>query len=325
MTNLLKKNCRMVLTAALVLVASAVAMAQEISRTIVVAQDGSGDFTKVGEALGSVRGDMDNYVKVFIKNGTYREKIVMNVTSQNVIVEGESTEGVVITYDDYSGRNNIRTSTSYTFKVEGNNITFKNLTFENAAGRVGQAVAVFTTGDKIKFVNCRFLGNQDTLYTGGKDARLYFEECYIEGTVDFIFGAATALFERCHIHGKSDAYITAASTSATVPVGYVFHKCKITTAPEVKALYLGRPWRPNASTFYIECELPSSIRPEGWHNWGKADNEKTARYGEYGCTGEGADLSKRVDWSLKLTKDEAEKIKSLATLFDRVSTWNPMD
>lgn len=319
----ISKSLKVVIATAAIIFSTVVATAAPV-KVITVAQDGSGDYKTVAEALRKVRGDMDDTVKVFIKNGVYREKIVMNVTSQNVIVQGENPFKTIITWDDFASRNNMGTSGSYTFKVEGNNITFMDLTFENAAGPdAGQAVAVFTTGDCLKFINCRFLGNQDTLYTGGRSARLYFENCYIEGTTDFIFGAATALFSGCEIHCKADSYITAASTSATTPVGYVFHGCHVTAAPGVKAVYLGRPWRPNASTFFIKCLLPEAIRPEGWHNWNNTANEATARYGEFACYGPGASTDARVNWRRTLDADAAAAMVNPDSLFERCSTWHP--
>lgn len=146
----------------------------------------------MGEAVRKVRGDFDDPVTIFVKNGVYKEKLLINATVNNLLLEGESADGVIITYGDYASLNNMGTSGSYTAKVEGNNITFKNITFENSAGPIGPAVAMHTIGDRLRFVNCRFLGNQDTLYTGGRNGRLSFEECYIEGTTDFIFGSATA-------------------------------------------------------------------------------------------------------------------------------------
>ena len=298
------------------------AYAAESPRHITVAGDGSGDFTTISEALRKVRGDMDYTVTVFIKNGLYREKLLINAAAHNVIIEGESSDSTIISWGDYASLRNMGTSETYTVKVEGNDITFKNITIENTAGKVGQAVALYTTGDRLKFINCRLLGNQDTLYTGGRTARLFFDNCYIEGTVDFIFGSATALFNNCRLHGKSNSYITAASTARENPVGYVFHRCKVTTAPEVTKVYLGRPWRPYASTFFIDCELPVSIHPEGWHNWRDPENEKTARYGEYGCHGEGADTSRRVKWETKLTPDEASRLTDPDFLFSRSYSWS---
>lgn len=295
----------------------------DYSRNIVVAKDGSGDFSTIGEALKKLKGDSEESVRIFIKNGIYDEKILVNYTLNNVTLEGESREGTIITHGDYAQLNNLGTSGSYTLRVDGNNITIKNLTVENSAGPVGQAVALHTTGDRILVKNCNILGNQDTLYASGRNARFLCEDCYIEGTVDFIFGAATALFRNCHLHAKSDSFITAASTAQDNPVGYVFYKCKITSAPEVKNIHLGRTWRPYASTFFIECELPESINPKGWHNWGKPENEQTARYGEYKCTGKGADESQRIDWRVTLNDEDAASLTDPAVIFHKNTVWRP--
>lgn len=293
------------------------------SNTIVVATDGSGDYATIGEALKKLKGDSEEAVRIYIKNGVYHEKILVNYTINNVTLEGESREGTVISNGDYASLNNMGTSGSYTLRVDGNNVTLKNLTIENTAGRVGQAVALHTTGDKIHVKSCNITGNQDTLYASGRNARNLYEDCYIEGTVDFIFGAATALFRNCHIHASGNGYLTAASTAIDNPVGYVFHKCKVTAADEVEKLHLGRTWRPYASTFFIECELPAAIVPEGWNNWGKAENELTARYGEYKCTGAGANESQRVGWRKILTEAEAADLTNPSVIFSTVSAWIP--
>lgn len=291
------------------------------SRTIVVAQDGSSDFTTVNEALKKLKGDSEEKVRIYVKDGIYKEKILMNYTLNNVTIEGESKDGTIITNGDYAQLNNMGTSGSYTLRIDGNNITLKNLTIENSAGPVGQAVALHTTGDRIQVRNCNILGNQDTLYASGRNARNLFEDCYIEGTVDFIFGAATALFRNCHLHAKSDSYITAASTAKDNPVGYVFYKCKVTAAPEVKNVHLGRTWRPYASTFFIECELPEAINPKGWHNWGNTDNENTARYGEYKCFGPGATEKERVSWRKSINALDAAELTDPTKIFSRSSAW----
>ncbi len=238
-------------------------------------------------------------------------------------LEGESRKGTVISNGDYASLNNMGTSGSYTMRIDGNNITLKNLTIENTAGRVGQAVALHTTGDKIHVIDCDILGNQDTLYATGHNSRDLFDNCYIEGTVDFIFGAATALFRNCHLHAKGDGYLTAASTPKENKVGYVFHKCKVTADPEAKNVHLGRPWRPYASTFFIDCELPENINPKGWHNWGNAENEKTARYGEYKSHGPGAKDKERVGWKKTLNALDAAELTDPGRVFARNSVWIP--
>ncbi|MCM1491248.1 MAG: pectinesterase family protein [Muribaculum sp.] len=302
---------------------AAIQDSDKYSSTIVVAADGSGDYATIGEALKKLKGDSEDPVRIYVKNGVYNEKILINYTINNLTLEGESREGTIISNGDYASLNNMGTSGSYTLRVDGNNVTVKNLTIENTAGRVGQAVALHTTGDKIHVKNCSITGNQDTLYASGRNARNLYEDCYIDGTVDFIFGAATALFRNCHIHAKGNGYLTAASTAVDNPVGYVFHKCKVTAAEEAVKVHLGRTWRPYASTFFIECELPEAIVPEGWHNWGKVENESTARYGEYKCTGPGAKEDKRVGWRKTLSDMEAASMTDPAIIFRSVSSWMP--
>ena len=292
--------------------------------TLVVARDGSGDYRTLTEAMEGIRAFMDYKVTVLIKNGTYKEKAIIPSWVQNVDFIGESVENTIITYDDHANINKMGTFRTYTVKVQGNNITFKNLTIENNAARLGQAVALHTEGDKLVFINCRLLGNQDTIYTGAAGTRLYFVDCYIEGTTDFIFGPSTALFEDCIIHSKRNSYVTAASTPKEAKYGYVFKHCKLTAEPGVDKVYLGRPWRPYAYTLFIECELGKHIVPAGWHNWGKQSNEETARYMEYKNTGEGANVSERVAWSKQLTKKEAEAV-TVDAIFSTQSNWNPID
>lgn len=288
---------------------------------IVVAPDGSGDYTSIGEALRKVRGDSEEPVRIFVKNGVYNEKLLVNYTVNNLTIEGESRDSTIISNGDYASLRDMGTSGSYTLRIDGNNITLRNLTVENTAGRVGQAVALHTTGDKIHVENCNITGNQDTLYATGRNSRALFDNCYISGTVDFIFGAATALFRNCHIHAAGNGYLTAASTAVDNPYGYIFHKCKVTAAPDVTGVYLGRTWRPYASTFFIECELPAAIKGEGWHNWGKTANEYTARYGEYRCTGDGAGEERRVGWRKTLSAQEAQALTDPAVIFSKISAW----
>ncbi len=252
----------------------------------------NGDFRTLQEAVESARAFMDYTVTIYVKNGVYKEKVIVPSWVENIDIIGEDRDKTIITYDDHANINKMGTFRTYTVKVEGSDITFKNLTIENNAAQLGQAVALHTEGDRLKFINCRILGNQDTIYTGAKFTRLYFKDCYIDGTTDFIFGPSTALFENCMIHSKRNSYVTAASTPKEAKYGYVFKHCKLTAEPGVDKVYLGRPWRPYAYTLFIECELGKHIVPAGWHNWGKQSNEETARYMEYKNTGEGANVRK---------------------------------
>lgn len=296
--------------------------------TIVVARDGTGQFRTVDEAIEVCRAFMEYHKVIFVKRGIYKEKLVVPQWLTNIEICGEDRDQTIITYDDHA---NIRipgtdrkmgTFRTYTIKVQGSHITFKDITIENNAAKLGQAVALHTEGDCLTFINCRFLGNQDTIYTGNPGSRLYFQNCYIEGTTDFIFGPATAWFEQCHIFCKQKSYITAASTPQDQPYGYVFNKCTIRAAEGVKKLYLGRPWRDYGYTLFMNCDLCKEIRPEGWHHW-EEHREKTARYMEYNNFGEGAATDKRVSWSRQLSKKEAATI-TLENVFNMSSNWLPV-
>ena len=315
---------RKVLGLLLLLSVVSAAWAQERQDTIVVSRDGTGNFRTLQEAIESARAFMDYTVTIYVKNGVYKEKVIVPSWVENIDIIGEDRDKTIITYDDHANINKMGTFRTYTVKVEGSDITFKNLTIENNAAQLGQAVALHTEGDRLKFINCRILGNQDTIYTGAKFTRLYFKDCYIDGTTDFIFGPSTALFEDCIIHSKRNSYVTAASTPKEAKYGYVFKHCKLTAEPGVDKVYLGRPWRPYAYTLFIECELGKHIVPAGWHNWGKQSNEETARYMEYKNTGEGANVSERVAWSKQLTKKEAEAV-TVDAIFRTQSDWDPID
>ena len=279
---------------------SSLSAAQQWKDTIVVARDGSGDYRTLTEAMEGIRAFMDYKVTVLVKKGVYKEKVILPSWLENVDFIGENAENTIITYDDHANINKMGTFRTYTLKVEGNSITFKNLTIENNAARLGQAVALHTEGDRLIFINCRFLGNQDTLYTYGKDSRQFYDHCYIEGTVDFIFGWSTALFKDCTIHSLGDGYVTAPSTDQGKKYGYVFIGCKLTGVAEAQKVYLSRPWRPYAQAVFIHCDLGKHILPVGWNNWGKKENEETVFYAEYQNTGEGAATASRASFGKQL-------------------------
>ncbi|MDT8374152.1 MAG: pectinesterase family protein [Bacteroidales bacterium] len=291
-------------------------------RHITVAADGSGEFTSVQEAVNSIRAYMSDTTYMFIRNGTYREKIVIPSWVTNLYMKGESADMTVITWNDHARIRNMGTFRTYTVWVLGSGFTAEDITFENNAEQLGQAVAVHVDADRVVFRRCRFLGNQDTLLTANQESRQYYEECYIEGTTDFIFGPATAWFERCHIHSKKNSYVTAASTVEDHEQGYIFNRCRLTAADSVTRAYLGRPWRPFAATVFIKCDLGDHIRPEGWHNWDNSDNEKTARYAEYRSSGPGANPQSRVAWSRQLSRKEVKRY-TVERVFARHDGWMP--
>lgn len=297
--------------------------------TLVVARDGTGQFRTVDEAIEVCRAFMDYHKVIFVKKGVYKEKLVIPSWLQNIEICGEDRDLTVITYDDHANirtperPNGMGTFRTYTIKVEGNDITFKNITIENNSARLGQAVALHTEGDRLTFINCRFLGHQDTIYTGVAGTRLFFKDCYIEGTTDFIFGPSTAWFEHCDIFCKANSYITAASTPQEITYGYIFNNCTVSCAPDVTKVYLGRPWRDYGYTLFMHCSLPAQIRPEGWHHW-EEQRKQTARYLEFENTGEGAATDKRAAWSRQLTKKEAKAV-TLQNVFMHTDQWNPAE
>lgn len=297
--------------------------------TLVVARDGTGEFRTIDEAIEVCRAYMDYHKVIYVKRGTYKEKLIVPQWLTNVEILGEDRDNTVITYDDHA---NVKmagtdrpmgTFRTYTVKVQGSGITFRNITIENNSARLGQAVALHTEGDRLTFINCRLLGHQDTVFTGTAGTRLYFKDCYIEGTTDFIFGPSTAWFEHCTIHSKANSYVTAASTPQDCAYGYVFNDCKLTANPEVTKVYLGRPWRDYGYTLFMNCELGKHIRPEGWHPWQKS-REQTARYMEYNNRGEGAATQSRAPWSKQLTKKEAQKM-TLEAVMTVADTWLPAE
>lgn len=274
---------------------------------MIVAKDGSGDYKYIQDAIDACRAFTPKKLKIYIKNGVYKEKVRIHAWVTDISLRGESRDSTVIIYDDHAGKGKMGTFDSYTLRIEGNDIVLENMTVENSAGPVGQAVALHVEGDHIVFRNCSFLGDQDTIFASGEGSRQYFDNCYIEGTTDYIFGPATAVFEGCTIHNKRDSYITAASTPNRVKYGYVFRDCKLTADEGVHKVYLGRPWRDYAQTVFIRCEMGSHIRPEGWHNWSRPEAEETVFYAEYKCYGPGSKTDQRVKWAGTLTDREAEE------------------
>ncbi|WP_269241437.1 pectinesterase family protein [Flavobacterium limnophilum] len=302
---------------------------------LTVAQDGSGDFKTIQEAINKVRDHAEFRVVITVKSGVYNEKVVIPAFKRNITLKGLDREKTVISYNDYSGKPfrgidvtgdaKFSTYTSYTLLIQGNDCTIENLTVENTAGRIGQAVALHTEGDRVSVTNCSILGNQDTLYLAKGGTRNYFENCYINGTTDFIFGAATAYFYNCTIESLTNSYVTAASTTKQDGYGFVFVDCKLIAKDEtVNKVFLGRPWRPYAQTVFINTEMGAHIVPEGWNPWkgdkNFPDKEKTVFYAEYGSKGAGAkDLTARASWSHQLKKADLKKYDLLKVL----NGWNP--
>jgi pectinesterase len=304
----------------------------------VVSFDGSGTHPTVQAAIDAVPADTSagKQFRILVKPGVYKEHVVIPADKKFIQLMGEPGEeqATVITMgtnvktpDPANPGKTLSAQDSSTVLIDASDVTCRYLTFENTTTREDrvQALACFIRGDRVAFFNCRFLGWQDTLRPdswGGKSRRQYFRDCYVEGHCDYIYAGGTAVFDRCTIHTKADGYITAASTAESTPFGFVFLDCKLTAGPGVdKGVYLGRPWRPAAHTAFIRCEMDDKILPAGWHNWGKAENEATARYYEFGSTGPGARSDQRVPWAKTLT--EAEKW-SAAAILNGNDSWNPL-
>jgi pectinesterase len=292
---------------------------------IEVAQDGTGQFKTVQEAIMSVpAGSADKPVVIHIRPGVYKELIYVQHEKRFFRLVGEDATKTVLTFDlnaNLIGPDNkpITTFRTPSTVVDADDFVAENLTFQNSAGPVGQALAIRVDGDRAVFRHCRFRGWQDTLFLNR--GRQYFEDCYIEGHVDFIFGAATAFFENCHIHCLRTGYITAASTYDYHPYGFVFSHCKITGEPDVKT-YLGRPWRDFANTIYLNTDMSDVVRPEGWQNWNLPVREKTARYGEFNSKGPGANPKARVAWSKQLSSSQAKRI-TVREVLGGSDKWDP--
>ncbi len=291
----------------------------------VVDRNGRGDFRNVQEAINAIRpSDPRGTITILIRNGVYKEKVVLPSQTNHIKIVGENRDSTIITFDDHANIDKMGTFKTYTFLMSGSDITVENLTIENSSEPLGQAVALHIEGDRIVFRNCRFLGHQDTIYAGRDGSRQYFENCYIEGTTDFIFGPATVWLEGCTILCKRNSYITAANTPENTKYGLIFNNCTVKLSPAATAMYLGRPWRAYSMTLFMNCELPKGVKPEGWDNWRNPENEKTARYMEYNNRGEGSGLSKRVKWIKILTAKEAKEY-TLANVLAGCDNWNPMN
>lgn len=282
--------------------------------TITVSQDGKSDFISIQEAINSTRDLGPSEAIIIIKNGIYKEKIIIPSNKHQLTLKGENSEKTIITNSDFSGKIDLFTNqkmttfTSYTVLVNGENTKIENLTIQNTHCEKGQAVALHVEGDKFIGKNLRLLGCQDTLYTATNNSRQYYENCYIEGTTDFIFGQATAIFKNCIIKSLANSFITAAATDKNNPYGYVFFDCTLTAKENIDKVYLGRPWRPYAKTVFINTEMGNHILPQGWNEWSGdkmfPDKEKTAYYAEFGSKGKGANISQRVKWSHQLKQKD---------------------
>ena len=287
---------------------------------MVVAADGSADVKTLREAINRVPEKNRKRFVIFIKPGVYNEQITITASKPYVSFVGEKADETILTFKVNSADAGAARPWCSVY-LGGNDFQAENITFENPFGPGAQAMAVVANADRLIFNNCRFLGWQDTLYA--KAGRQYFANCYIEGSKDFICGAAAAVFENCTLHSKRDGYIAAPMRfSAADPGGFVFIRCKLTGTKTGDGSFLGRPWGPYGRAVYLETEMGPHIRGEGWDNWGKAPNEKTAHFAEYNSRGPGANLAARVKWVQPLQADQARQFEA-ENFLQGDDRWNP--
>lgn len=299
----------------------------QIRPDAIVAADGTGQYGTVQEAIAAAPAThATRRWVVLIKPGSYREVVHLPRGKAPLALVGEDPSRTTITFDRKASDLGpdgaaIGTFRSATVFIEGDDVIVANVTIENSAGPVGQAVALRVEGDRVVIRNSRVLGWQDTLLLNR--GRHYVEDSYIAGHVDFIFGAATAFFSRCHVHAWRDGYLTAASTPADQPYGFVFADGIVSGEAEVRT-YLGRPWRDFAQTTFLRTVMGAAVVPEGWHNWDRPERERTARYSEFGSSGPGAlNLARRVRWSRPLEGGAAARLTVTAVL-GGADSWNPL-
>jgi pectinesterase len=307
-------------------------------KKITVSADGSGDFKSLQEAINAVPENSKEPTLIHLKAGTYTGPFVVPESKSHLTLEGQGPESTVLDWDRSvhdpipEGHDKFNPG----LQVLAPDFRAVNLTIRNSAGDRGQALAIRVDADRVVFKNCHILGWQDTLLL--QKGRSYFKECLIAGRVDFIYGDGTALFERCEIRSKNGGHVTAANTPADHPFGFVFLNCRLTADPapwidpktnqparasiSKPMADLGRPWRPYASVTYLNCEMGDHITPVGWNNWGKPENEKTARYAEYNSSGPGANPGARAPWTKQLSKEEAAKI-TVENVLGGQDGWRP--
>ena len=320
----------------------------------IISKDGTGDFTSIQQAVDAVPAGNRSPVILLVRMDTWHEKVIIN--KDNIRLIGEARDRTVITNSGCAkdlgpdGREK-GTFLSYTLLVTGDNVEVENLTIRNDAGDgsvVGQAVAVYAAGDRGMWRNCRMIAAQDTLFCGptmpkvAKDAlprlipegvisvgdcplvlgRQYFEDCWIQGDVDFIFGPYRCWFERCTLYmNRRGGWYTAANTPESAPYGMVFHRCRLTGECSEGEAYLGRPWRAYARTVFLHCEMDECVSPQGFADW-EGGCSITDRCGEYGTTGARADQSRRHPKQKRLTDAEAA-VLTIPEVLGGYDQWRP--
>jgi pectin methylesterase-like acyl-CoA thioesterase len=333
----------------------------------IVAKDGTGNYTSIQAAINAVPTGQIAPYKIFIRKGKYVETVSIPSNKPFIQLIGESLAETILSYDNYSGKANpaggtYGTSTSATLTINAPDVMLMNLSIENATGYGinanaavpapgdgPQALACYTTSDRVVFYNCRMNGGQDT-YCGGnvKGTRVYFKNCYVDGNTDFLFGTSTIIYDTCIIYPRTrldngtGGFITAVNTKDGSGYGYVFRDCKITKNRGTTLYTMGRPWQNDANTtddaaksrnktVFLNTIMGSTIKPEGWSAWDAGTNTSYITYGEYNSvnySGAPVNVSSRVSWSKQLTAADAVKYYNNDTVFMNANTpmmakWDP--
>ena len=321
----------------LALIAFSVAATGQAQAKVVVGQ--SEKFHTIAEAVAALP---ETGGEILIRPGTYRE--VVHVDKPNVRMSGDAKDPTAVTLVYANGAaNTCGTFCSPTLFVTGDGFHMDHMTVANDWRTTGkprtQGVALSITADRAVLRDVRLLGAQDTLLAASpkcaagatcKAARQYFDHCYIEGEVDFIFGNARAVFHECEIHSiahEAGGYLTAQSRNAVAEdSGYVFDHCRLTAETGVTNVFLGRPWRDYATVTFLDTQMGEHIAAAGWSEWhkGETDRLKTATYAEFHSTGPGAHAKEREPLSRQLTPDEAKAYRPKAYLAGN-DGWNPVE
>ncbi|GAV83057.1 Pectinesterase domain-containing protein [Cephalotus follicularis] len=291
----------------------------EVAYTITVDVNGTGNFTRIQQAIDSIPEYNNKWIRIHISAGYYWEKVVIDYTKPCIFLKGAGSQKTVVDWDDHGEMNTSATFTSYPDKIVAKGISFVNsykVPYSLNYTNYSPALAASIYGDKSAFYYCDFVGMQDTLWDAA--GRHYFYKCYIEGAVDFIVGAAQSIYERCAINlniGRNApqydiGYITAQGrNSPNDPGGFVFKYCTISGTGKA---YLGRAWRPYSRVIVYESYLSNVVIPAGWDAWNFTNEDQDIEYLEYGNTGPGANTSGRVSWLKHLPPSQLNRLVNIS-------------
>ncbi|CDO97716.1 unnamed protein product [Coffea canephora] len=306
--------------------------AQAAQANIVVAQDGSGNYRTVNDAVAaaSKRSGNGRFV-IYVKAGTYSETV--SIGSKNIMLVGDGIGKTIITGRKSVGGGGSTTYSSATVGITGDGFLARGITFRNTAGaKSQQAVAFRSASDLSAYYQCSFEGYQDTLYVFSQ--RQFYSECDIYGTVDFIFGNAAVVFQNCSLFARNTPTHTNTLTAQgrTDPnqnTGISIYNCKVTADSDLKPVqssvktYLGRPWKQYSRTVFMKTFLDSLIAPAGWLPWSGSFALTTLYYGEYMNTGPGSSTANRVKWPGYHVMSTADASKFTVRNFISGNSWIP--